>query len=669
MEFKIKTLFLIPKNKEKEIRYIHFSPNKVNVITGGSERGKSAIISIIDYCLGSGDCRIPSRLIRRLTEWFGLHITLSNGHEMILARKEPLNLEASGDMFMREGTFLEIPIEINSNCNINEVKHRLNIIANLSYFTNEENEEQKSGFDSRPSFRDYMAFLFQPQYIIANQSTLFYKTDVMAHRQKLINIFKYIMKVVDNNYLENKDELKQIESRLSELGRDIERKQNSLARFRGELKGYYFQSREYGLLNNKYTNNESWTDEDYLHSLEVAIKNVELQNFTTISTDAIDASSKRLSELVSEEITTGTELHNIRHRNELIIKLINGNEDYRNDLLSQHNRLKGVSLFNKILKGKTEQCPLCDSVNDKAKSYVKELIKTNNQIISKGTQLNDNLTVLKAESRKLDKEIRAKVLKLNELRKEADIIKTKNSNDSKEIDLVNSIYKFAGKLEGELNNFSYYLKDKSSEKELLKLESRKREILSSIDESLINDKFEYAKRQLSNIISHYAKIFKAENSEEIISFNEKDLTLRFLSSTGRKDSLFEIGSGSNYMAYHLSTLLAFHEFFLSKIDHPCPNFIIFDQPTQVYFPESDLEISDVNEDKIRVRRIFEVLDEAIIRTKGNLQIIVLEHVGEYAWKDFENIVRLKRWRDDEINIDDRALIPFSWIENNQLEVI
>lgn len=75
MDFTIKSIILWPKNELKVIRRIDFAPDKINVITGGSERGKSAIIAIIDYCLGSSHCKIPTRTIRDLTQWFGVLIS------------------------------------------------------------------------------------------------------------------------------------------------------------------------------------------------------------------------------------------------------------------------------------------------------------------------------------------------------------------------------------------------------------------------------------------------------------------------------------------------------------------------------------------------------------------------------------------------------------------
>lgn len=77
MHLYIKNIILYPKNKEKSPRFITFIEDKINIITGTSQKGKSAIINIIDYCLGSGDCNIPIGLIRDTTEVFALYVKIN----------------------------------------------------------------------------------------------------------------------------------------------------------------------------------------------------------------------------------------------------------------------------------------------------------------------------------------------------------------------------------------------------------------------------------------------------------------------------------------------------------------------------------------------------------------------------------------------------------------
>src|SRR6218665_3498481 len=48
-----------PNLREFKPRRLQFDLGKVNVISGASRTGKSAVIPIIDYCLGSSTCSIP----------------------------------------------------------------------------------------------------------------------------------------------------------------------------------------------------------------------------------------------------------------------------------------------------------------------------------------------------------------------------------------------------------------------------------------------------------------------------------------------------------------------------------------------------------------------------------------------------------------------------------
>lgn len=88
MKFQIEKLILWPKNAKYNYKAIDFDINSVNVITGDSRTGKSAIIPIIDYCLASGECYIPTQTIRNACSWFGIVVNLENS-KVLLARREP----------------------------------------------------------------------------------------------------------------------------------------------------------------------------------------------------------------------------------------------------------------------------------------------------------------------------------------------------------------------------------------------------------------------------------------------------------------------------------------------------------------------------------------------------------------------------------------------------
>lgn len=194
MDFQIKGVILWPKNTEYEYNDdIKFEYDRINIITGASRTGKSAIIPIIDYCLGSGECRIPVDIIRKACSWFGVIIKTERG-EILLARREPESNKSTGDMYIQEQDVVSILKVPEKNTSVEFVKAHLNEIASISFL--EVEADTDNNYLGRPSFRDLMAFNFQPQNIVTNPSTLFYKADTSDHRTKLINIFPYVLNAV-----------------------------------------------------------------------------------------------------------------------------------------------------------------------------------------------------------------------------------------------------------------------------------------------------------------------------------------------------------------------------------------------------------------------------------------------------------------------------------------
>ncbi len=69
---------------------------------------------------------------------------------------------------------------------------------------------------------------------------------------------------------------------------------------------------------------------------------------------------------------------------------------------------------------------------------------------------------------------------------------------------------------------------------------------------------------ISKYAQHYGRIVELENNESIIKLDTRELTIRVLNDKGESAWLSQIGSGANHLGYHVATLLALHEFFISK---------------------------------------------------------------------------------------------------------
>ncbi len=205
MKLAILKIILWPKDTGHSPRIVHLVPGKINVITGESGAGKSTLTWIIDYCMGSEKCSIPVGLIRDVTGWFGLHIKLANT-EMVVARRNPEGQQTTTDIYWAEGLSLIIPPTVEKNARVEDLKNRFNQIAqlpNLDFSTDE-----NVGYGGRPSCRDMAAFNFQPQHIVANPYTFFFKADTQEHREKLRIIFPLVLGAIDATTLAKQRELK-----------------------------------------------------------------------------------------------------------------------------------------------------------------------------------------------------------------------------------------------------------------------------------------------------------------------------------------------------------------------------------------------------------------------------------------------------------------------------
>ncbi|WP_230374651.1 hypothetical protein [Citrobacter koseri] len=157
MYFQIRKLILWPKTNQQP-RVVKFEPGKVNIISGASKTGKSAVIPIIDYCLCSDKCAIPVGVIRESCSWFGILIDTAEGPKL-LARKEPGNQQGTSEMYIEEGDGIIIPsLAPQKNSTMTHVKGILDRLAGLSDLAFEPTGHDN--FRSRPSFRDLMAFIF-----------------------------------------------------------------------------------------------------------------------------------------------------------------------------------------------------------------------------------------------------------------------------------------------------------------------------------------------------------------------------------------------------------------------------------------------------------------------------------------------------------------------------
>jgi hypothetical protein len=659
MKLAILKIILWPKNPELEPRVISFEPNKINVITGESGAGKSALTWITDYCLGSEKCSIPVGLIREVTGWFGLHLKLANT-EMVVARRNPEDQQSTSDIYWNEGLNLEIPRTVAKNARVEDLKHRFNQISYLPSldFAGEENA-------GRASFRDMAAFNFQPQHIVANPFTLFFKADTTDHREKLRVIFPLALGVIDANVLAKQRELKDLSREHDRLARELEARLKAARAWENEIGSYYLQARSLGLLPDSPAPGPEWGLEKFMLELQkvpVAVREMDLPG---VEEGTNEASIAELTKLVNEEDELSQTIGATRRRLAKLDQLAASVDQYSQTLVRQDDRMQSVGWLESHFQNR-ESCPICNSPNSEGNTALSDLQTLASQLKSLTASVDKAPAKLDYELANLRQEMRDYEGQLSRVRAMRKGLEDSTATLATQRQRVRQIYLFVGRIEQALENASISQNVSALQEEVNNLSRRIKALHSELDPFTQRNRLDAAIEKISRRIEYYAKLLRLEHSSENVRLNLRELTLQFSALDGRKDYLWEVGSGKNWVGYHIAVMLSLHEHFLARPHNPVPRFLFIDQPSQVYFPEtwpasgqdtSEEDLATISSDIEGVLRIFHALSEFMTTVDAEFQIIVTEHAGPITWKGVSHINVVGNWRTGH----DEFLIPESWI--------
>lgn len=652
MYFQLRKLILWPRTDEAP-RELDFFPGVVNVISGASKTGKSAVIPIVDYCLASDKCAIPVGVIRENCSWFGIVIDTVEGQKL-LARREPGDQQSTGDMVLIEGESVEVPRRIaNKDTTHTNVKRMLDRLAGLTRLGFE--PEAEAGAQSRPSFRDLMAFTFQPQNIVANPDVMFFKADTTEHREKLRTIFPYVLQAVTADVLQARYELER-------LGRLLRRRENELRAlvaagnaWKLEAQSWLRQAIEFGLLPPDQRIPTDWSDViDLLRGVVVA--NGEAAHPTLAG---IDAALKRLQELRDQESKAAAELTQRRQRLSELRRLVESSDAYGSALRIQRDRLSISDWLRQLVPEDRPEDPVA-LLGGGGREKVEQL---SDALAAIEVRLRTHPSVsdtLDREVLRLRADAETSITQLNGIRREIGLLERNSQQARQAIDRFDRMERFLGRLEQALELYDRTDQSAGLRQEIEALKARIAELQKRVSESEIARKLHNALDGIEATTGRLIPRLDAEWPRAPVRLMIQDLTVKVIRGT-RDDYLWEIGSGANWLAYHVALTLALQDFFLALPHHPVPGLLIYDQPSQVYFPrrtagdDGSEPVAWRDQDVEAVRKVFMLLGEQVAAADGRLQVIVLDHADEDVWGDIDGVVLAEQWRD-------HALVPAAWFE-------
>lgn len=653
MRFTINSVILWPKKAGFSPRSVPFDSQSVNIITGASRTGKSAIIPIIDYCLGSEKCTIPVDIIRNACSWFGVLFDMDR-EQLLLCRREPGDKVSTGDMFILRDKEIAIPDQIEkNNANITSIKNMMNELFGISFL-----ELDPDAGVYRPSYRDFMAFLFQPQNIVANADVLFYKADTMEHRKKLIDVFPYALGAVTPEILAKRKELERLSKASERLQRDLEQIKFVAEGWKQEVSGWLAQAREYGLT--KYVANDA---DDFVRQVDelraisqkrITDASVELGHVTYLSEDIVA--------LRREEQKISRELFAARKRHTEMLQLMKTMGEYDKSLQIQLDRLD-ISTWLRSNMVERNILPIFQPSHEKVIDDINALCDAIEQIESTTREMDVVPAAFEREMQIVQEQIQEHADKLEAIQNRIKAESQSLAIHREESYTLESISRFLGRIDAAVNTYERIGTDSELQTKLDETNSRIKQLKNEVNESEIQRKLDYALSYLRTEMGKILAQLDVEHPEDPVDFVIKDLTVRVKNQTGRDDYLWEIGSASNWLSYHISLILALQHFFQSKSSVNVPNFVIFDQPSQVYFPRTRYSLNEAeaqlnDDDKNAVRKIFETLSAFVKTAKFDIQIIVTEHADDDIWGNIPDskIHLVEKWRNNV------KLVPVEWLE-------
>ena len=205
--------------------------------------------------------------------------------------------------------------------------------------------------------------------------------------------------------------------------------------------------------------------------------------------------------------------------------------------------------------------------------------------------------------------------------------------------------------------------DSELDAEVIELRQHVASLEAEIAQGQIKAKTKRALQMVSLNAEKLMPTLDSERPNDPITLSIDDLTIK-VEGIDREDYLWEIGSGSNWLSYHIAVTLGLHQFFMNLKVSPVPGFIVYDQPSQVYFPkrlaarqgEEELDPALKDEDIDAVQKVFNTLSTVAGQSEGALQIIVLDHAAENVWGGLEYVHLVEEWREGS------KLVPLNWIE-------
>lgn len=621
----------------------------LNVITGRSSTGKSAISDIIEYCMGQSAFNIPEGIIQERVSWYAVLFAF-DGEEVLVAKPSPEKGRGSCSLAMvRRGAEISIPAHENLTINDNDdgvvtlLSRRLGIQESTT-----DVPINNTRTSHQVNIKHTYYYIFQKQTFITNKDQLFYRQNEQFQPQAIKDTFPILMGVSPRDRFTLESLLRTAQRELRLNAKLLDEAKSAIDSSEERAVGLLSEARSVGIFQST-------------PSAGVKIINILREALAWRPEPVPEDDGRRVTGIENELAALREERRDIQRRLDAAEQYAKRADGFQTEAAEQHDRLTSIKSlpFNKATG--EWQWPFTEA-NLALESPIAQLLLSDlesldremSAVVGERPQLDAYLDERRSELQSTGDRIRAKELELSSAIAASEfIVQLSNRN--------NAASRVVGRISLFLESLLPDVEVGRLEKEQRRLKARVADLEQRIGTEESGIRLSATINNISTYMTGYIASLGGEFSQYPARLDLHNLTVA-LDRPGRPIFMQRTGGGQNHLAYHLGALLALHRFAASQ-GQPLPRFLLIDQPTQVYFPSEasyeaaggSIEKTEQDADLEAVRRLFELLDKFAREDAPGFQLIVTEHANlRNPW--FQDALVEPPWTKPP------ALVPEDWPE-------
>jgi phage shock protein A len=638
-------------------RDLRLNTDGLNIITGLASTGKSSLSDIVEYCMGESDCKIAEGFIREKVSWFA--VTFQFPHEQVFVAKpnpKPGHVQCSLAMVLR-GREIQTP-DFNAlkHSGGDELVHEVlsSLLGIPEAKTQVPERSSRTGYSVNVKHTTF--YLFQKQGLVASKDLLFYRQAEEHLPQSIRDTFAVLFRISNVSDMETEANRRATQRELKIAQKELRVAQETEDALDSKGLGLLAEARAIGIpfggLAESNVPSEAGAESDLVASLRKVLSWRPGQ--IPLLADS------QMAKLQARRSSLRAERRRVQDRIASVQRYVQGASDFQTEVQEQRSRLESINSLPRTSSG-AWQWPFLSEADARmdgiAQALLAELSSLNKDLENVGgarPRLDEHLAGLTNEASRLRGEIGKIELDLN-----AAVLAEEKAAAQEDANTQ------AAKVQGRV---SFYLDGVTPSDSINTLELKVERLQAKLNllteragsDDDVDARMESVLTHISASMTSLVRDFKAYFSEFPFRLDMRNLTI-VVQRPGNPVPMIRTGGGANWLAYHISALLALHHY-ASENNVPIPRFLMLDQPTQVYFP-SQIAYESVAGDAQRVRtvdvdlaaakRLFETLLNFTKVLVPGFQLIVTEHAN-FAEDWFQEALVEDPW------MDPPALVPKDW---------